>query len=125
MVPCYERGTEVNILPVYARVKGVGGPVGAKSTIEGAQSTWNPVTGWSKDWVIVGGESGPHARPMDGAWVEAIRDQCLRASVPFFFKQWGGTNKKKAGRMLDGRVWDQTPVMPEQYGNQKVIRNRN
>ena len=77
------------------------------------------------DWVIVGGESGRNARPIKAEWVQDIREQCLAATVPFFFKQWGGFNKKKAGRMLDGRVWDQTPVMPEQYGNQKVIRNRN
>jgi len=62
------------------------------------------------DWVIVGGESGPGARPMDPAWVADIRDQCLDAGVPFFFKQWGGTNKKKAGRELDGRVWSQMPL---------------
>jgi protein gp37 len=62
------------------------------------------------DWVIVGGESGPGARPMDPAWVTDIRDQCLTAEVPFFFKQWGGVNKKKAGRALDGRTWDQVPV---------------
>jgi protein gp37 len=62
------------------------------------------------DWVIVGGESGPNARPMVPGWVTDIRDQCRRAGVPFFFKQWGGRNKKQAGRMLDGRVWDQMPV---------------
>jgi len=61
------------------------------------------------DWVIVGGESGPGARPMDPAWVTDIRDQCVAAGVPFFFKQWGGVHKKKAGRLLDGRVWDQMP----------------
>jgi protein gp37 len=61
------------------------------------------------DWVIVGGESGPHARPMEPEWVEGIRDQCLSAHIPFFFKQWGGTNKKKAGRLLAGRTWDQVP----------------
>ncbi len=61
------------------------------------------------DWVIVGGESGPGARPMDPAWATDLRDQCQRASVPFFFKQWGGTNKKRAGRALDGRVWDEMP----------------
>lgn len=61
------------------------------------------------DWVIVGGESGLHARPVDPAWVLDLRDQCLRAEVPFFFKQWGGKNKKKAGRLLDGRTWDQMP----------------
>ncbi len=61
------------------------------------------------DWVIVGGESGPGARPMDPAWASDLRDQCRRARVPFFFKQWGGRNKKAAGRMLEGRTWDQSP----------------
>ncbi len=62
------------------------------------------------DWVIVGGESGPHARPMEEEWVLDIRDQCIGQGVPFFFKQWGGTNKKKAGRILQGRTWDQMPT---------------
>ncbi|MCB9421408.1 MAG: phage Gp37/Gp68 family protein [Ardenticatenaceae bacterium] len=62
------------------------------------------------DWAIVGGESGPRARPIKREWVIGIRDQCLSANVPFFFKQWGGTNKKKSGRSLDGRTWDQLPV---------------
>jgi hypothetical protein len=57
----------------------------------------------------VGGESGPKARPMSKEWVTELRDQCLAARVPFFFKQWGGTNKKKAGRLLDGRTWDEMP----------------
>jgi len=64
------------------------------------------------DWVIVGGESGPGARPMQERWVTDIRDQCLAAGVPFFFKQWGGTNKKKAGRRLDGQVHDAMPSRP-------------
>lgn len=62
------------------------------------------------DWAIVGGETGPGARPLDQTWVTEIRDQCLRAGVPFFFKQWGGTNKKKAGRVLEGRTWDEMPA---------------
>jgi protein gp37 len=62
-------------------------------------------------WSIVGGESGPKSRPMERDWVTDIRDQCLRARVPFFFKQWGGTNKKKAGRLLEGRTWDELPVL--------------
>ncbi len=62
-------------------------------------------------WAIVGGESGPGARPMDAAWVKEIRDQCLAAEVPFFFKQWGGTRKKKAGRLLEGRTWSQLPQL--------------
>jgi protein gp37 len=61
------------------------------------------------DWVIVGGESGPGARPMDPDWVLTIRDQCQRGNVPFFFKQWGGNNKKSAGRVLEGRTWDEMP----------------
>ncbi len=61
------------------------------------------------DWVIVGGESGPKARPMDPKWVMDLRDQCRWANVPFFFKQWGGKNKKQAGRVLEGRTWDQMP----------------
>jgi len=60
-------------------------------------------------WVIVGGESGPGARPMEADWAADIRDQCLAANVPFFFKQWGGVQKKKAGRLLDRRTWDQMP----------------
>jgi protein gp37 len=60
-------------------------------------------------WVIVGGESGPGARPAKREWITNIRDQCLQAKVPFFFKQWGGVQKKKAGRELDGRTWDELP----------------
>lgn len=60
-------------------------------------------------WVIVGGESGPKARPIDLEWVLEIRDQCLESAVPFFFKQWGGRNKKKSGRLLEGRTWDEFP----------------
>ena len=62
------------------------------------------------DWVIVGGESGPHARPMQKEWVIDIRDQCQQVNVPFFFKQWGGRNKKREGRTLEGRTWDDWPV---------------
>jgi protein gp37 len=61
------------------------------------------------NWVIVGGESGPGARPLEREWVVGIKDQCLKAKVPFFFKQWGGVQKKKAGRLLDGRTWDEMP----------------
>ena len=62
------------------------------------------------DWVIVGGESGPAARPMAPEWVIDIRDQCRQTGVPFFFKQWGGTRKKKTGRLLEGRTWDEIPA---------------
>ena len=62
------------------------------------------------DWVIVGGESGPRARPMSSSWVEEIRDQCVKAKTLFFFKQWGGFNKKKTGRILNSRTWDEMPA---------------
>jgi protein gp37 len=66
-------------------------------------------------WVIVGGESGPGARPMAPDWVRDIREQCRRAQVPFFFKQWGGALKKRSGRELDGRTWDEFPnALPQQ-----------
>ena len=61
-------------------------------------------------WVIVGGESGAGARPLDASWVRSIRDQCVAAKVPFFFKQWGGVRKGLAGRLLDGRTWDEMPA---------------
>lgn len=60
-------------------------------------------------WVIVGGESGSHHRPLDPEWVRDIRDQCLAAQVPFFFKQWGGRTPKAGGRLLDGRLYDEMP----------------
>lgn len=62
------------------------------------------------DWAIVGGESGPGARPMEAAWVREIRQQCVASRVAFFFKQWGGTQKKLAGRSLDGRTYDEMPI---------------
>lgn len=65
------------------------------------------------DWVIVGGESGPRARSMAVEWVRPIRDHCLAAHIPFFFKQWGGVRKHKTGRVLDGQVWDQFPAREE------------
>ena len=61
------------------------------------------------DWVIVGGESGPKARPMKEEWVVSIRNKCLKQNVPFFFKQWGGVQKKRNGRELEGRTWDEMP----------------
>lgn len=79
------------------------------------------------DWVIVGGESGPGARPMSPDWVREIRDVCLAQGVPFFFKQWGGTRKKRTGRILDGRSWDEmpTPVLRQvpRKGPLRIQRN--
>jgi len=62
------------------------------------------------DWVIAGGESGPRARPLAPEWVREVRDACVHDDVPFFFKQWGGTRKKRAGRELDGETWDEMPT---------------
>jgi len=64
-------------------------------------------------WAIVGGESGPGARPMEQEWVQSIRDQCVEQNVPFFFKQWGGVRKHLTGRTLDGQTWDQYPLERE------------
>ena len=61
------------------------------------------------DWVIVGGESGPGARPMEEAWVLEIKALAQKLGIPFFFKQWGGVHKKKRGRMLEGKLWDEMP----------------
>lgn len=66
------------------------------------------------DWLIAGGESGVDARPMDPAWVRALRDRCRAAGVAFFFKQWGGRTPKAGGRLLDGRTWDQLPRGPRE-----------
>ncbi|HWB84505.1 MAG TPA: phage Gp37/Gp68 family protein [Bryobacteraceae bacterium] len=63
------------------------------------------------DWVIAGGESGPRARPMDAAWVRDVRDQCVRSGVSFFYKQWCGVQKKRHGRYLEGRTWDEMPEL--------------
>jgi protein gp37 len=69
------------------------------------------------DWVIVGGESGPHARPMAPAWARSVRDQCVAQGIAFFFKQWGGVRKHTTGRALDGRTWDELPTsMGVQHG---------
>ena len=65
------------------------------------------------DWVIVGGESGPGARPMQADWARDVRDQCLAAGVPFHFKQWGGVFKKRQGRRRDGREWNDVPAIAQ------------
>jgi len=72
-------------------------------------------------WVIVGGESGPGAREMKVEWVRQLRDRCLQRGVPFFFKQWGGINKKKTGRLLDGRNWDDMPPSESEGGGSKRV----
>jgi protein gp37 len=73
------------------------------------------------DWVIVGGESGPGARPVEKPWVSQIRDRCLNHAVSFFFKQWGGVHRARGGRMIDGQAWDQMPRVREAiYGERSV-----
>jgi protein gp37 len=81
-----------------------------------------PLTGI--DWVIVGGESGPRARPMEKEWVTQIRDRCVAQGVPFFFKQWGGVNKKKTGRRLERRYWNEMPQasIRERIDGEKALR---
>lgn len=72
-------------------------------------------------WVIVGGESGPRARPMEKSWVIGIRDQCQRSGVAFFFKQWGGVHKSLSGRLLDGRTYDEMPTTTFTLNNNAII----
>lgn len=86
------------------------GPVDLERPVPGSRPVNGVYPPWMihlLDWVIVGGESGPGARPMHPDWVRSLRDQCQQAGVPFFFKQWGG--KKKAGRLLDGEEWNELP----------------
>jgi protein gp37 len=73
------------------------------------------------DWIIVGGESGPKSRPLDPDWVRIIRDICLDKKVPFFFKQWGGTNKKKAGHILDRKIWHQMPSPKQRKVTSRIL----
>ena len=85
---------------------------GAQTKFLSLEPLLGPLTGIDLsniDWVIVGGESGPGARPMAADWVREIRDICVNCGTPFFFKQWGGVFKKRTGRMLDNRAWDQMP----------------
>ena len=72
------------------------------------------------DWVIVGGESGRNPRPMLPEWVFDIKAQCRKYKVAFFFKQWGGTNKKKTGRLLKGKTYDEMPKVKKRYTNKET-----
>ena len=86
---------------------------GAKTKFLSLEPLLGPLTEMNLeniDWAIAGGESGPGARPMPAEWVTDIRDQCQRAEVPFFFKQWRGVVKKRTGRELEGRTWNEMPV---------------
>jgi protein gp37 len=73
------------------------------------------------DWAIVGGESGPGARPMEAHWVTNIRNQCHDSGVSFFFKQWGGVHKKKNGRVLEGRTWDEIPLITTEQTSPALV----
>ena len=87
---------------------------GAQTKFLSIEPLIGPVTGLNLtgiDWVIVGGESGPGARPMKKEWVTSIRDVCVKTKTPFFFKQWGGVRKKENGRTLENRIWDEMPVI--------------
>jgi protein gp37 len=83
-------------------------------SIEPLLEDLGPLDLTSIDWVIVGGESGPGARPMDAAWVRSLRAQCRQSRIPFFFKQWGGRRKALAGRQLDGHTYDEMPRLRHQ-----------
>jgi protein gp37 len=74
------------------------------------------------DWLIVGGESGVNARPLDPAWARSLRDHCVDAGVPFFFKQWGGVRAKAGGRELDGRTWDEKPELRPNAASAVAVR---
>jgi protein gp37 len=76
------------------------------------------------DWVIVGGESGPRARPMDARWAIDVRNQCREAQVAFFFKQWGGRSPKSGGRLLEGREWNEFPASLPSISSRRSNRTR-
>lgn len=104
-------GTSVENAPVLHRIDALCRTAASVRFIS-AEPLLGPLPGLplaGLDWVIVGGESGPGARPLEAAWVRSLRDQCTAAGVPFFFKQWGGVNKSARGRTLDGRTWDEMP----------------
>jgi len=76
------------------------------------------------DWVIVGGESGPKSRTIEPDWVRIIRDKCVGQEIPFFFKQWGGINKKKVGRILDGKIWSEMPTPKDRFHKSKNLLSK-
>ena len=106
-------GTSVESARYGWRAEAIGGVTAAAVRFLSVEPLLGPVPDLPLagiDWVIAGGESGPGARPVAAAWVREVRDLCLAANKPFLFKQWGGVNKKKAGRELDGRTWDEMPT---------------
>ncbi len=106
-------GTSVEAAPQMDRLDALRG-VPAAVRFASFEPLLGPLDGLKLDgiaWAIVGGESGPGARPMEQHWVEGIREACAEARVAFFFKQWGGRNKKATGRRLNGRTWDEYPTV--------------
>jgi len=104
-------GVSVESSRYYERIRALRG-VPARIRFLSLEPLLGPMPGLPLDgiqWVIVGGESGRRPRPMLGDWVRGIREQCVAARVPFFFKQWGGRNKSRAGRAIDGREWSEMP----------------
>ena len=97
---CFSRIRHLQQSPAGVRFLSIEPLIGPIGTLELGQI----------DWVIVGGESGPRSRPMKVEWAREIRDQCIAAAVPFFFKQWGGFRPKQGGRELDGREWNDFPA---------------
>lgn len=92
---------------------------GAQTKFLSLEPLIGPISGLNLtgiDWVIVGGESGPGARPMKKEWVTSIRDICTKTETPFFFKQWGGVRKKENGRILENKIWDEMPKPCEEGG---------
>lgn len=111
-------GVSVEDDHVLRRVDDLRAAAGPSTRFLSLEPLLGPLPGLSLeriDWVIAGGESGPGARPLERAWVRDVRDACVDAAVPFFFKQWGGTRKKRAGRELDGRTWDESPAVAMEH----------
>lgn len=106
------QGITVEHSPTRSRIEDLR-LTGAQTKFLSIEPLIGPITGLNLrgiDWVIVGGESGPGARPMKKEWVTSIRDVCIKTKTPFFFKQWGGVRKKENGRILDNRIWDEMPT---------------
>jgi protein gp37 len=104
-------GTSVESTKYYGRIRALR-RIGARVRFLSCEPLLGPLPDLPLDgvhWVIVGGESGPGARPMEVRWVRDVRYQCDRNGVPFFFKQWGGVRKHNSGRVLDNRTWDEMP----------------
>lgn len=117
-------GTSVESKEYYARVRLLSQLKRAKIRFLSCEPLLGPLPRLplaNIDWVIVGGESGPGARPMESRWVGQIKEQCEAKCVPFFFKQWGGVRKKETGRTFEGREWDGMPEKHKAYGKARSV----